>query len=144
MADNVQINIDGKTLECPIIVGTEGDRAFDIGKLRAQTNYITMDPGFGNTGSCKSAITYLDEAIRLNPKSSNAINNRGIAYLHKNDNDRAIADYDQAIRLDPTYVNAFGNRGKNLSGGRIFSLKAICKHMSRKCCLFVIHGVILL
>ena len=60
MADNVQINIDGKTLECPIIVGTEGDKAFDIAKLRAQTGYITMDPGFGNTGSCKSAITYLD------------------------------------------------------------------------------------
>jgi len=60
MADNVQVNIDGKTLECPIIVGTEGDKAFDIGKLRAQTNFITMDPGFGNTGSCKSAITYLD------------------------------------------------------------------------------------
>src|SRR5271154_169827 len=60
MADNVQVNIDGKTLECPIIVGTEGDKAFDIAKLRAQTNYITMDPGFGNTGSCKSAITYLD------------------------------------------------------------------------------------
>src|SRR3984957_14622416 len=60
MADNVQINIDGKILECPIIVGTEGNKAFDIAKLRAQTNYITMDPGFGNTGSCKSAITYLD------------------------------------------------------------------------------------
>ena len=60
MADNVQINIDGKTLECPIIVGTEGEKAFDIGKLRGQTGYITMDPGFSNTGSCKSAITYLD------------------------------------------------------------------------------------
>ena len=55
-----KINIDGKTLECPIIVGTEGEKAFDIGKLRAQTGYITMDPGFSNTGSCKSAITYLD------------------------------------------------------------------------------------
>ena len=56
MADNVQVNIDEKILECPIIVGTEGDKAFDIGKLRASSNYITMDPGFGNTGSCKSAI----------------------------------------------------------------------------------------
>ena len=60
MADNVKINIDGKTLECPVIVGTEGEKAFDIGKLRSSTNYITMDPGFSNTGSCKSAITYLD------------------------------------------------------------------------------------
>src|ERR1700733_15416649 len=60
MADNVQINIDGKTLECPVIVGTEGDKAIDIAKLRSTTGYITIDPGFGNTGSCKSAITYLD------------------------------------------------------------------------------------
>src|SRR5580698_4447948 len=60
MADNVQVNIDGKTLECPIIVGTEGDKGFDIAKLRSTTGYITLDPGFGNTGSCKSAITYLD------------------------------------------------------------------------------------
>src|ERR1017187_8410485 len=60
MANNVKINIDGKILECPIIVGTEGEKAFDIAKLRAQTGFITMDPGFSNTGSCKSAITYLD------------------------------------------------------------------------------------
>src|SRR5579863_4737156 len=60
MADNVQVNINGKVLECPVITGTEGDKAFDIAKLRSTTNFITMDPGFGNTGSCKSAITYLD------------------------------------------------------------------------------------
>jgi citrate synthase len=60
MADNVEINIDGKKMDYPVIVGTEGEKAFDIGKLRAQTGFITMDPGFGNTGSCKSAITYLN------------------------------------------------------------------------------------
>ncbi len=60
MAGNVQININGKILECPIIVGTEGDKAFDIAKLRAQTGFITMDQGFSNTGSCESAITYLN------------------------------------------------------------------------------------
>src|ERR1700741_1549991 len=60
MPDQISLNIDGKTLDCPVIVGTEGDKAFDIAKLRSQTGYITMDPGFGNTGSCKSAITYLD------------------------------------------------------------------------------------
>ena len=54
MADDVKINIDGKILECPIIVGTEGEKAFDIAKLRLQTGFITMDQGFGNTGSCKS------------------------------------------------------------------------------------------
>ena len=60
MADNVQITIEGKTHEFPVIISTEGEKAIDIGKLRSTTGYITMDPGFGNTGSCKSAITYLD------------------------------------------------------------------------------------
>ncbi len=60
MAETAKIILDGKELECPVIVSTEGEKAVDIGKLRASTGYITMDPGFGNTGSCKSAITYLD------------------------------------------------------------------------------------
>ena len=60
MAETAKILLDGKELECPVIVSTEGEKAIDIGKLRATTGYITMDPGFGNTGSCKSAITYLD------------------------------------------------------------------------------------
>ena len=46
MADHVQVNIDGKILECPVIVGTEGEKAFDITKLRSQTGFITMDPQF--------------------------------------------------------------------------------------------------
>ncbi len=60
MADNIQLNIEGKVVDCPVIVGTENDKGIDIAKLRASTGYITFDPGFGNTGSCKSAITYLD------------------------------------------------------------------------------------
>ena len=60
MAETVKINFCDQELECPVIVSTEGEKAIDIGKLRATTGYITMDPGFGNTGSCKSAITYLD------------------------------------------------------------------------------------
>jgi citrate synthase len=60
MSEIVKINIEGKDLECPVIVSTEGEKAIDISKLRSTTGYITMDPGFGNTGSCKSSITYLD------------------------------------------------------------------------------------
>lgn len=60
MEDNIFINIGGKQLDCPVVVGSEGEKAIDINKLRATTGYITLDPGFGNTGSCKSAITYLD------------------------------------------------------------------------------------
>ncbi len=51
---------DGKTVELPIVVGTENERAIDITKLRAETGYITIDSGYGNTGSCMSAITYID------------------------------------------------------------------------------------
>lgn len=51
---------DGQSIELPVIVGTENEHAVDISKLRAKTGYITMDPGYGNTGSCESAITFLD------------------------------------------------------------------------------------
>ncbi|ACY49103.1 citrate synthase [Rhodothermus marinus] len=52
--------LDDTTVELPVIVGTEGERAIDIRKLRAQTGYITYDPGLANTGSCQSSITFID------------------------------------------------------------------------------------
>lgn len=60
MSDTAQINVDGKSLELPVIEGTENEKAIDISKLRAQSGIITIDPGFKNTGSTKSAITFLD------------------------------------------------------------------------------------
>ena len=51
---------DGQTIEMPVITGTEGEKAVDISKLRPQTGHITMDPGYGNTGSCQSEITFLN------------------------------------------------------------------------------------
>lgn len=60
MGETVKVIIDGKEYEYPVIKGTENEKAFDITKLRADTKYITLDNGFGNTGSCTSAITYLD------------------------------------------------------------------------------------
>jgi len=51
---------DGQSIELPVITGTENEHAVDIAKLRGQTGYITLDPGYGNTGSCQSAITFLD------------------------------------------------------------------------------------
>ncbi|NNM33297.1 MAG: citrate (Si)-synthase, partial [Gemmatimonadetes bacterium] len=60
MADTAKLIVDGTTYELPIIEGTEGERAIDIGNLRAQTGYVTMDPGYANTGSCQSAITFID------------------------------------------------------------------------------------
>jgi len=55
-----QLTFDGKAVNLPLIRGTENETAIDIEKLRAQTGLITMDPGYGNTGSCKSAITFID------------------------------------------------------------------------------------
>jgi citrate synthase len=51
---------DGKDVKLPVVVGTENEHAVDISKLRAESGYITLDTGFMNTGSTKSAITYLD------------------------------------------------------------------------------------
>ena len=47
-------------VELPIVVGSEFENAIDISKLRAQTGFITLDSGYGNTGSCSSTITFID------------------------------------------------------------------------------------
>ena len=60
MTETVTLQVDGKTYQLPLVQGTEGERAIDISRLRAETGLITLDPGYGNTGSCESAITYID------------------------------------------------------------------------------------
>jgi citrate synthase len=55
-----QLTIGDKELELPLVEGTDGDDALDIGRLRGETGLITLDPGYGNTGSCTSGITFLD------------------------------------------------------------------------------------
>jgi citrate synthase len=54
------LSYNGKTLGLPLLTGSEGETAIDIQKLRAQTGLITFDPGLGNTGACRSAITFID------------------------------------------------------------------------------------
>jgi citrate synthase len=54
------INIDGKTVECPVRKGSVGPDVIDIRKLYAQTGAFTFDPGFTSTASCDSALTYID------------------------------------------------------------------------------------
>ena len=51
---------ENKTIDLPIVEGSENEKAIDITSLRSQTGYITLDPGYGNTGSCKSDITFID------------------------------------------------------------------------------------
>ena len=60
MANTATLSYEGKSIEFPVLEGTENEFGIDIKALRAKTNLITLDPGFKNTGSCKSAITYLD------------------------------------------------------------------------------------
>src|SRR5512134_1520022 len=60
ISDRLTINYGGQTHEIPLLQGTEGERAIDIRKLRNKTGLVTFDPGYGNTGSCESAITYID------------------------------------------------------------------------------------
>ncbi len=57
---NAVLTIDGNTYTLPIVHGTEGDKAIDISRLLQDTGYITLDTGYKNTGSCSSAITFLD------------------------------------------------------------------------------------
>ena len=49
-----------QTIELPIIKGSENEKAIDITSLRKETGYITLDPGYGNTGACISDITFID------------------------------------------------------------------------------------
>jgi citrate synthase len=60
MEQTAKLTLDGKIYELPIVEGSEGERALDISGLRQETGLITLDPGFPNTGSCKSSITFMN------------------------------------------------------------------------------------
>ncbi|WP_215223701.1 citrate synthase [Echinicola shivajiensis] len=60
MSEIAKLSFDGKEYELPVTEGTENEKAIEIAKLRGQSGLITLDPGFKNTGSTKSAITFLD------------------------------------------------------------------------------------
>jgi citrate synthase len=62
MSEKATLTVDGKSFEFDVITGTENEKCIDMQSLRAETGYITLDPGFGNTGSCYSSITYVDGA----------------------------------------------------------------------------------
>ncbi|TPV95520.1 MAG: citrate synthase [Myxococcales bacterium FL481] len=60
MSDTATLKIGNDTYTLPTIVGTEGERAIDVKPLRRESGHITLDPGFLNTGSCRSEITFID------------------------------------------------------------------------------------
>ena len=54
------ITVNGDTHEFDVVVGSEGEVGIDVSKLRGTAKVITLDPGYGSTGSCKSAITFIN------------------------------------------------------------------------------------
>ena len=60
MNKTAKLDIDGHIYEIPLIEGTEGEKALDVSRLRAQSGYITLDSAFANTGACQSAISFID------------------------------------------------------------------------------------
>ncbi len=60
MSEFAELKINGQSYNLPLVTGTENEVGINIGKLRAETGAITVDPGYKNTGSTSSAITYLD------------------------------------------------------------------------------------
>jgi citrate synthase len=59
MSKTAKLELGDQSIELPVFEGTEGEKALDISKLRAQTGYITYDNGLGNTGACISEITFI-------------------------------------------------------------------------------------
>ena len=60
MAKTAKLEVNEKSIDLPLVMGSESEIGIDISKLRSQTKAITLDPGFVNTGSCESGITFLD------------------------------------------------------------------------------------
>ena len=60
MSDKAKLIFEGKEHLFDVVRGSESEKALDVSSLRSNLDLITIDPGFKNTGSCKSAITFLD------------------------------------------------------------------------------------
>lgn len=60
MSDHAKLILDGQTIELPVVVGTENEKGIDVTRLQASSGHLTLDPGYANTGACKSAITFID------------------------------------------------------------------------------------
>ena len=60
MSDKAKLNFDNNEYEFQVVTGSEKEKAIDVSSLRSEANLITIDPGFKNTGSCRSSITFLD------------------------------------------------------------------------------------
>jgi citrate synthase len=60
VTERAELKVNGATIDLPVVVGTENEKAIDVGQLRNKTGYVTLDPAFVNTASTLSSITYID------------------------------------------------------------------------------------
>jgi citrate synthase len=60
MDQTARLEVDGKSYQLEVVTGSEGERGIDISSLRSETGLVALDPGYKNTGSCKSAITFIN------------------------------------------------------------------------------------
>jgi len=65
MSAEAKLDLNGKSFPLRLVEGTEGEKAVDVSDLRAKTGYITLDDGYGNTGSCSSKITFIDGEVGI-------------------------------------------------------------------------------
>ena len=63
MSKKVTLQYNNKEYNFDLLEGSENENAIDVSSLRTEANLITLDPGFKNTGSCKSSITFLDLSL---------------------------------------------------------------------------------
>ncbi len=122
MKRNIILKADNKERKFPVVIGTEKEKGIDISKLRAETGYITLDPGYANaytsrgvlytdSGAYVTAIIDHGRAIEIDPDFAEAYYNRAIAYLGISAFEDAVSDYNQAFRLGFQPINLFNNRG---------------------------------
>jgi len=60
MSEKAELKVGGKAYTLSVVEGSEQEKGIDISKLRAESGHITLDDGYGNTGSCKSSVTFID------------------------------------------------------------------------------------
>jgi len=87
-----------------------GAPAKEVGAPPTADDYLNQGKDFLKAQKHDEAIARFTEALKLSPKSIQALNNRGIAYCEKGDFDKAIADFSQIIQIDPQYGKAYNNR----------------------------------
>jgi len=92
----------------PCMTTIEKDEAVDY---RLARSYRIRGEAHAEKGKTDKAIADFTEAIRLNPRSSDAYYNRGIAYADKGDTDKAVSDFTEAVGIDPYMAEAYYNRG---------------------------------